>query len=129
MPLQNDSAAVAAARALVEAGDDHDYDALSAALADDVHLTMVSADPAFPKTELHGIDAYMQSVVQFKDAVVPGSTRVVEGVGDDRQALLRVDAKVKFGADSPVMDAFSARMYVLDEHGKIQNEHVLFLVG
>jgi hypothetical protein len=127
MPLEKDSAAVAAAKAVVAAGDEHDYDALRAALADDVRLTMIAADPAFPKTELNGVEAYMQSVTQFKDAVVPGSTRVTEGIGDDRQALLRVNAKVKFGLEAPVLDAISARMYVLNEQGKIQSEHVLFL--
>jgi hypothetical protein len=35
---------------------------------------------------------------------------------------------VKFGSDSSVMDALTARMYLLDEQGKIQSEHVRFLV-
>jgi len=129
MSLQRNSAAVAAARAHVEAGDRHDYDAIRAALADDVRLTMVAADPTFTKAELNGVDAYMEGLIQFKDAVLPGSTRVVEAAGDDTQALLTVESRVKLGADAPVMEARSARMYVLDDDGKITTEHVVFVLG
>ena len=129
MSLRQNSAAVAAARAHVEAGDRHDYDAVRAALADDVRLTMVAADPTFPKTELNGIERYMEGLIQFKDAVLPGSTRVVEAAGDDTQALLTVESRVKLGADAPVMEARSARMYVLDDDGKITTEHVVFVLG
>ena len=129
MSLQQKSAAVAAARALVEAGDRHEYDAVRAALADDVSMTMTAADPSLPKTDLNGVEAYLEQVVQFKDAVVPGSTEVVESVGDDKQALLMVNSKVKFGPDTPEMDARSARMYVLDDDGKIKIEHVIFFLS
>jgi hypothetical protein len=54
---------------------------------------------------------------------------VVEAVGDDKQALLTVNAKVKFGPDAPEMDAPGARMYVFDEDGKIDIEHVLFFLS
>jgi len=129
MSLQQNSAAVAAARALVEAGDRHDYDAVRAALAADISMTMTAADPSFPKTDLSGAEAYLEQVVQFKDAVVPGSTEIVEAVGDDKQALLRVNSRVKFGPDSPEMDARSARMYVLDDDGMIKTEHVIFFLS
>jgi len=39
----------------------------------------------------------MQGLTQFADGVVPGSTEVVDAVGDERQALLMVNARVKFG--------------------------------
>jgi hypothetical protein len=129
MSLQEDSAAVAAARVYVEAWDRQDLDAARAALSDEVWMTMVAADPSFPKTELNGLDAYMQGLLQSKDAVVPGSTEVVEATGDDTQALLRVNSKVKFGPEAPIMDARSARMYVLDENGKIKIEHVIFFLS
>lgn len=61
--------------------------------------------------------------------MVPGSTQVVEAVGDDTQALLTVSAKVKFGPETPEMDVHSARMYVLDENGKIKIEHVIFFLS
>ena len=129
MSLQQNSAAVAAARAHVEAGDRHDYDAVRAALADDVRLTMVAADPTFPKTELNGVEAYMQGLIQFKDALLPGSTRVVEAAGDDTQALLTIESRVKLDADAPELEARSARMYVLDDDGRITIEHVIFVLG
>jgi hypothetical protein len=108
---------------------ERDYEAARAALADDVWVTAIAADPTFPKTDLTGPDAYMQGLTQYADGVVPGSTEVVTAVGDDRQALLFVNAKAKFGPDAPELDAPSARMYVLDESGKIKIEHVVFFLS
>ena len=90
---------------------------------------MVAADPTFPKTELNGVEAYMQGLIQFKDAVLPGSTRVVEAAGDDTQALLTIESRVKLDADAPELEARSARMYVLDDGGRITIEHVIFVLG
>ena len=129
MSVRQNSAAVAAARAHVEAWGKRDYEAARAALADDVWVTVVAADPSFPKTDLNGVEAYMEGLVQFADGVVPGSTEVVEAVGDDKRALLSVNSKVKFGPDAPEMDARSARMYVLDNSGKIKIEHVIFFLS
>ena len=129
MSLQQNSAAVAAARAHVEAWSKRDYEAARAALADDVWVTVLAADPNFPKTDLNGVDAYMEGLIQYADGIVPGSTEVVEAVGDDKQALLTVNARVKYGPDAPEMDAPAARMYVFDEDGKIKVEHVLFCLS
>jgi hypothetical protein len=129
MSLQQNSRAVAAARAHVEAWSKRDYDKAREALADDVWVTVIAADPTFPKTDLNGVDAYMQGLIQFGDGVVPGSTEVVEAVGDDRRALLAVNARVRFGPDAPEMDAPGARMYVFDDEGKIKIEHVLFFLS
>jgi hypothetical protein len=129
MSVQQDSAAVAAARAHVGAWARRDYEAARTALADDVWVTAIAADPNLPRTDLNGVDAYMQGLVQFADGVVPGSTEVVEAVGDDRQALLRVNAKVTFGPDAPEMDAPGARMYLFDEDGRIKVEHVVFFLS
>src|SRR5262249_12074915 len=127
MSLQQNSAAVAAARAHVEAWGRRDYEVARAALADDVWVTVIAADPTLPKTDLNGVEAYMQGLIQYADGVVPGSTEVVEAVGDDKQALLTVNARVKYGPDAPELDAPAARMYVLDADGKIQIEQVVFL--
>jgi len=129
MSLQQNSAAVAVASAHVEAWSRRDYDAARAALADDVWVTAIAADPNFPKTDLKGVDAYMQGLIQYADGIVPGSTEVVEAIGDDKQALLTVNARVKYGPDAPEMDAPAARMYVFDEDGKIKIEHVLFFLS
>src|SRR5262245_34639548 len=74
MSLQQNSAAVAAARAHVEAWGKRDYESARSALAEDVWVTAIASDPTFPKTDLHGADAYMQGLIQFADGVVPGST-------------------------------------------------------
>ena len=129
MSLEQNSAAVAAARAHVEAWGKGDYEAAREALADDVWVTVIAADPNLPKTDLHGVDAYMQGLVQFADGVVPGSINVVEAVGDGKQALLTVSARVKFGPDAPEMDAPGARMYVFGDDGKIMIEHVIFFLS
>jgi len=129
MSLQQNSAAVAAARAHVEAWSKRDYDKAREGLADDVWVTVIAANPNFPKTDLNGVEAYMQGLIQFADGIVPGSTEVVEAVGDDKQALLTVNTRVKYGPDAPEMDAPGARMYVLDGNGKITIEHVLFFLS
>ena len=129
MPPQQSSAAVATARAYIDAWERHDIDAVRAALSADVRMTMVAADPSFPRTELNGVEAYIEGLLPSKDIVVPGSTEVVEAIGDDTQALLRVNSKVKFAPDAPVMEGRSARMYLLDEDGRIKIEHVLFFVS
>jgi len=129
MSLQPSSSAVAAARSHVEAWSRRDYEAARSALADDVWVTAVAADPSFPKTDLTGVEAYMQGLIQFADGIVPGSTKVVEAVGDDRQALLTVNARAKYSPDAPETDAPAARMYVLDDDGKIKIEHVIFFLS
>ena len=129
MSLHPNSAAVAAARAHVEAWSKRDYDVSREALADDVWVTAIAADPSFPKTDLHGVEAYMRGLIQYADGIVPGSTEVVDAVGDDKQALLTVNTRVKYGPDAPEMDAPAARVYVLDGGGKIKIEHVVFFLS
>jgi hypothetical protein len=129
MSLQQNSAAVAAARAHVEAWSARDFDSARKALADDVWVTAIAADPNLPKTDLHGVEAYMAGLIEYAQAIVPGSTEVVGAFGDAKQALLTVNAKVKFGPDAPEMDAPGARLYLFDEDGKIRIEHVVFLVS
>ena len=129
MSLQQNSAAVAAAKAHVEAWGKRDYEAARTGLAEDVWVTATAADPSLPKTDLHGVDSYMEGLVQFANGIVPGSTEVVEAIGDDKQAILRVNARVKFGPGAPEMDGPQARMYLFDEDGKIKIEHVVFVVS
>jgi hypothetical protein len=129
MSLQQSSAAVAAARAHVEAWSKRDFDAAREALAEDVRVTATAADPNLPRTDLRGVDAYMAGLVEYAQAIVPGSTEVVGAVGDDKQALLTVNARITFGPDAPEMDAPAARLYVFDDEGKITIEHVVFLVS
>ena len=91
-----------------------------------MHVLAVSVDPGAPRTDLAGIDAYMEGLVQFGQIVVPGTTRVDSSVGDDNRALLHVTSKVKFGPDAPEMDHHQARLYRLDEDQRIVDEQVIF---
>ena len=126
MSSQQDPTAVSVARAHVDAWGSHDYESARASLAPDVHVLAVSVDPEAPRTDLSGIDAYMEGLVQFGQAVLPGTTRVNSSVGDDKRALLHVTSKVKFGPDAPEMDHHQARLYRLDDDQKIVDEQVIF---
>ena len=124
MSAQHESPAVAIARAHVEAWSNHDFDAARSSLAADVKATATSTLPIMPATDLSGADDYMAGLKQFAQAVVPGSLRVIASVGDERNALLMLTVE----ADLPVgrMTLPAARLYLLDETGKIKAEQVIF---
>jgi SnoaL-like domain len=128
MSSQQDPTAVAVARAHVEAWGGHDYDSARASLAPDVHVVVTSVDPDAPKVDTTGIEEYMQGLIQFGQAVLPGTSRVNSAVGDDSRALLRVTSRVRFGPDAPEMTLHGARLYRLDENQKITEEQVTFFV-
>ena len=124
MSAQHESPAVAIARAHVEAWSNHDFDAARSSLAADVKVTATTTLPIMPATDLSGADDYMVGLIQFAQAVVPGSLRVIASVGDERNALLMLSVE----ADLPVgrMTLPGARLYLLDEAGKIKAEQVIF---
>jgi hypothetical protein len=128
MSSQQDPTAVAVARAHVEAWGGHDYDSARASLAPDVHVVATSVDPDAPKVDTTGIEEYMQGLIQFGQAVLPGTSRVNSAVGDDSRALLQVTSRVRFGPDAPEMTLHGARLYRLDENQKITEEQVTFFV-
>jgi len=129
MSVQQDSPAVAVARAHVEAWTNHDYDTARQGLAEDVWVTATTTDPAPPKTDLVGIEDYMHGLVAFAQAVVPGSAEVLASTGDERRALLMLTVRARFGPDAPEMTLPGARVYLLDENRKIKTEHVIFFAA
>ena len=129
MSAQQNPTAVAVARSHVDAWGSRDYDTARAALAPDVHVLAVSVDHQAPNTDLSGADAYMQGLVQFGEAILPGTSLVESAVGDDTRALLQVTSRVKFGPDAPEMTLRQARLYRLDESEKIAEEQVVFFVA
>jgi hypothetical protein len=129
MSSQQDPSAVAVARAHVEAWGSHDYDAARASLAPEVHVVVTSVDPDAPSVDTIGVEEYMQGLIQFGQAVLPGTSRVDSAVGDGTRALLHVTSRVKFGPDAPEMTVHGARLYRLDENKKIAEEQVIFFVG
>jgi hypothetical protein len=129
MSSQQDPTAVRVTRAHVHAWGGHDYDAARASLASGVHVVVTSVDPGAPRVDTTGIEDYMQGLVQFGQAVMPGTTEVNSAVGDDSRALLRVTSRVKFGPDAPEMTLEGARLYRLDAEQKIEDEQVIFYVA
>jgi hypothetical protein len=128
MTLQQDSTAVAAARAHVQAWSNHDWDGARDGLAPDVRVLAVTIDPMPPRVELAGMDEYMQGLIEFAQIVVPGTAQVITAWGDDRRALLTLTVRVAFGSDAPQMTLIGARTYAFDERGKIAEEQVVFFV-
>jgi hypothetical protein len=125
-PVLQDSPAVAVARAHAEAWSNHDWDRAREGLATDVHVTATTTQPIIPAADLTGIDDYMQGLIEFAQAVVPGSARVIASVGDERNALLMLTVEADFGAGKVTLPA--ARLYLLDENAKIKVEQVVFYV-
>ncbi len=128
MSSNQEATAVEVARAHVAAWGKHDYETARAALAADVHVSVSSVDPEAPKVDTTGVQDYMQGLMQFGQAVLPGTTTVNSGVGDETRALLQVTSRVKFGPDAPEMTLQGARLYRLDEDQKIIDEQVVFFV-
>jgi hypothetical protein len=120
------SPAVTVARGHVEAWSNHDFDEARRSLAVDVHVTATTTQPIMPGTNLTGIDNYMDGLIKFAQAVVPGSARVVASVGDDRNALLMLTVKAAFGPSGSNVTLPAARLYLLDEDNKIKAEQVVF---
>jgi hypothetical protein len=129
MPIRQESPAVAVARAHVEAWSNHDFDAARRSLAADVHVTATTTQPIMAATNLTGVDNYMDGLIKFAQAVVPGSARVIASVGDERDALLMLTVKAAIGPDGANVTLPAARLYLLDENNKIKAEQVVFFAA
>jgi limonene-1,2-epoxide hydrolase len=124
MPAQQEPAAIAVARAHVQAWSNHDFDAARSALAPDVRVTAVTTQPVPPATDLTGAEDYMTGLIQFAQGIVPGSLHILAATGDDRNALLMLTVQADFGAAKLTLPG--ARLYLLDDDNKIKTEHVIF---
>jgi hypothetical protein len=130
MSLSKDSAPVRAALAHIEAWSNHDFEASRAGLASDVWVTANTTDLNMMKvTNLHGVDEYMPGLIEFAQAVVPGSAEIVATIGDEKQAMVTLNVRVKFGPDAPEMTLPGSRLYLFDDDNKIRVEHVVFFVS
>jgi hypothetical protein len=126
MPIQQDeSPAVAIARAHADAWSNHDWDTARTMLAPDVHITASSTQPIMNPTDLSGVDAYMEGLITFAQAVVPGSARVIASVGDERNSLILLTVKADFG-EGNVATLPAARLALWDENKKLKGEQVVF---
>lgn len=125
---QQDPTAAEVARAHVEAWGSRDYDRARASLAPGVHVVVSSVDPETPRVDTTGIEPYMEGLVEFGQAVLPGTSRVNSAIGDDSRALLQVTSRVKFDPNAPELTLHGARLYRLDDSQKIIDEQVTFFV-
>jgi hypothetical protein len=130
MSLSKDSAAVRAALTHIEAWSNHDFEASRAGLASDLCLTANTNDPSMMRvTDLRGADEYMPGLIEFAQAVIPGSAEIVATIGDEKQAMVTLNVRVKFGPDAPEMTLPGSRLYPFDDDNKIKVEHVVFFVA
>ena len=88
MSAQNESPAVAIARAHVEAWGRHDFGTARSMLAPDVRVRVTTTAPYPPDTDLSGNDNYMEGLIAYAQPVVPGSVKVLASSGDSSNALL-----------------------------------------
>lgn len=128
MAITQQSPAVATALTHVQAWSNRDFDKARSALASDVTVTATTTKPIMKPTHLTGIEDYMTGLVQFAQAVVPGSLRVDASTGDERNALLMVTVDAAFGPGGQPVPLPGARLYRLDDQGKIAEEQVIFLI-
>lgn len=126
MPLHQDSSAVALARAHAQAWSHHDWDTARKMLAPDVHITAMTTDPGREPTDTIGIDDYMEGLIQFAQAIEPGSARVIGSCGDERNSLILLTVKASFGPDGPKVTIPAARLAFFDENQQLKTEQVVF---
>jgi hypothetical protein len=69
----------------------------------------------------------MNGLIEFAQAVVPGSARVIASVGNEQNALLILTVEADFGAGPVTLPA--ARLYPLDEEDKINAEQIIFFAA
>jgi hypothetical protein len=124
MPLSTQSPAISVALAHVEAWSNHDFESARDALAVGVTVDATTTLPVMPPTHLTGVEPYMQGLVQFASAVVPGSARVTAAVGDERNALVMLTVEADLGGGKMILPG--ARMYLIDDDSKIKAEQVIF---
>lgn len=128
MPIDQESAAVALARAHVEAWSHHNWGTARQMLAPDVHVTVTTTQPIMNPTDTTGIDDYMDGLIKFAEPIEPGSAHVIASVGDERNSLILLTVRAAFGPDGEKVALPAARLALFDENQKLQQEQVIFFV-
>jgi hypothetical protein len=121
-----ESPAISIARAHVEAWSNHQFDKARKSLADDVKVDVTTTQPIMKDTNTVGAEAYMTGLKMFAQAVKPGSAKVIAATGDKHNALLFLTVRASFGPGAPEMTLPAARLYLVDDAGKITAEKVIF---
>jgi hypothetical protein len=129
MSAEHESPAVAIARAHVEAWGNHDFDTARSMLAPDVRVRVTTTAPYPPDTDLTGVDNYMEGLHAYAEPIVPGSVTVLANTGDERNALLLLSPTMAGGPFGDGTTAPCARLYLIDDNGKIKSEQVVFYLA
>lgn len=77
-------------------------------------------------TDLTGIDDYMHGLIQFAQAIEPGSARVLGSCGDEQNSLILLTVRAAFGPDGAKVTLPAARLALFDENQKMKEERVIF---
>jgi SnoaL-like domain len=118
--MQQETPAVAIARAHIEAWSHHDWEKTRELLAPNVHalVTGTQRDTA----ECTGIDNYMERKKKGAQLVEPGSAQVISAIGDERNALILATMRIALGPGGSMVTMARACLYLLDENKKIKEE-------
>jgi ketosteroid isomerase-like protein len=127
MKTQN-STAIIAARAHIDAWSHHDWDKTRELLAPDIHAWVTSTQADFGTAELTGIDAYMEPKIKAAQLVEPGSVHEISATGDERNALILVTFRIGLGPGGTMVTMARSCLYLLDENEKITEERDTFYV-
>ncbi len=98
-------------------------------VAPDVRVRVTTTAPYPPDTDLTGADTYMEGLHAYAEPIVPGSVKVLASTGDDHSALLLLSLTMAGGPFGEGTTAPCARLYLIDDNGKIQTEQVMFYLG
>jgi SnoaL-like domain len=121
-----ESAAIRIARAHVDAWSHHDWETARKSLSENVRVYSTTTQPIMQDTDTVGADAYMKGLEMFAQAVEPGSAKVLAATGDKHNALLFVTVRAAFAPGAPKVTLPAARLYLIDDAGKITSEKVIF---
>ena len=123
---QQETPAVAIARAHIEAWSHHDWEKTRELLAPDVHalVTGTQRDTA----ECTGIDTYMERKKKGAQLVEPGSVHEISAIGDERNALILATMRIALGPAGSMVTMARACLYLLDEDKKIKEERDAYFI-
>jgi hypothetical protein len=121
------SLAVTNALAHIEAWSNHDWDKSERGLATDVNVTITTTQPIMGPINTTGVKDYMDGLKKFGQGILPGTSKIISSIGDDRNAMIMVTVDCNFGEG--VVKLTGSRLYLFDESGKIKSEQVIFFVS
>lgn len=117
--------AVAVARAHVEAFTNRDFATAKSLLAKDVQFNVLTTTPNM-KGLSGEYEQFVEGIKAFGEAIVPGSVRIIDELGDDTRALLVFSYLAPWGPGGSKIRLVRSAHYFLNEEGKIKIEQVVF---